>query len=85
MKGITSASTTRWQVQIAHGGKQHYIGTYKTELEAALAYDAAARKHRPDWRRVVNFPDVSQIVSGFGGFPYKGYDPKDCPATTAWP
>ena len=47
MKGITSASTTRWQVQIAHGGKQHYIGTYKTELEAALAYDAAARRHRP--------------------------------------
>ena len=34
---------------------------------------------------VVNFSDVAQIVSGFGGFPYKGYDPADCPDTPDWP
>ncbi len=34
---------------------------------------------------VLNFSDIGQIISGFGGFPYKGYDPADCPDVGAWP
>ncbi len=34
---------------------------------------------------VLNFSDVGQIISGFGGFPYKGYDPADCPDSGTWP
>ncbi len=34
---------------------------------------------------VLNFSDIGQILSGFGGFPYKGYDPKDCPDSGTWP
>jgi hypothetical protein len=36
---------TRWQAQISYGGKLHYIGTFGTKQEAALAYDRAAREH----------------------------------------
>ena len=45
------------RVQIAYGGRQHYVGTFKSEFEAALAYDREARQHRPDWERLVNFPN----------------------------
>jgi hypothetical protein len=29
----------RWRVQITHGGRTHYVGQYRTLLEAARAYD----------------------------------------------
>jgi hypothetical protein len=34
----------KWRVQIQHAGIQHYIGTFQTEQEAALAYNTMAVK-----------------------------------------
>ncbi len=35
---------TPWYAQIEHQGAKHFLGTFKTELEAAKAYDSAARR-----------------------------------------
>lgn len=37
--------TSKWKAQISISGKNKYIGRYKTESEAAKAYDAEAKKH----------------------------------------
>jgi AP2-like factor (ANT lineage) len=40
-----SASKKRWRAEIKYDGRNHYIGTFVTKQEAALAYDTAAREH----------------------------------------
>lgn len=45
----------KWYAQCSHGGENAYIGTYNTELEAALAYDKRGRElKRPEEK--LNFP-----------------------------
>lgn len=40
-----SDSRSRWIARICYGGRQHYIGSFKTPQEASSAYFEAAKKH----------------------------------------
>jgi hypothetical protein len=59
----------RYQVQcrrklFVEGNKKAFIGTFKDEIEAAKAYDAAVRKHMPSAKipNMLNFPTPSEIA-----------------------
>jgi hypothetical protein len=45
----------RWIATLAHNGKRHYLGYFKTQQSAARAYDAVAREHFGEFA-VLNFP-----------------------------
>jgi len=55
--------TKDWEVQIKHKGKHHWIGRFKSEVEAAKAHDKAAKKYHGEFARL-NFPEpqISQIT-----------------------
>jgi len=46
----------KWYSQIRANGKRQFLGLFVNEIEAAKAYDAAARKHFQDFARL-NFND----------------------------
>jgi len=45
----------RWRARIRVNGKRIYLGSFKTELDAAHAYDKAARKYHREFASL-NFP-----------------------------
>ncbi|MGA2173235.1 MAG: HNH endonuclease [Sedimentisphaerales bacterium] len=45
-----------WNVQVVREGEMVYFGRYKDEVEAAKAYDEAAKKYHGEFARL-NFPD----------------------------
>jgi hypothetical protein len=56
-KGVTfDKKTGRWQAQIAVENKRRWLGRYDTELEAAMAYDLAAREFQGEYAR----PNIPQ-------------------------
>jgi len=44
-----------WDSQIMHNGKKIWVGRFQTQIDAARAYDEAARKYHGEFARL-NFP-----------------------------
>lgn len=53
----------RWQAAIKVGAKSHHLGHFKTEEDAARAYDKAVRMYRALYTvmRPLNFPDEGEV------------------------
>jgi hypothetical protein len=57
-KGVHwNQQNNRWEVNMSHGGKRIRHGRFRTEEEAARAYDALALKHHGEFARL-NFPEA---------------------------
>ena len=52
-----------WNVQVVLEGKYVFFGRYKSEIEAARAYDAAAKKYHGEFARL-NFPESATKTPG---------------------
>ncbi|GIL52465.1 hypothetical protein Vafri_8341 [Volvox africanus] len=62
-KGVSLYRRTgRYEAHIWHEGRQLHIGTYKTDVEAALAYDRVSRYLRGP-AAVLNFPDEASAAA----------------------
>jgi hypothetical protein len=58
-KGVDWAhSMNRWRARILVNGKRIYLGSFNSELEAAKAYDLAAKKHHGQFA-TLNFPRLA--------------------------
>lgn len=54
-RGVSQTHNGKWIAQICYAGNRSHLGTFDNELEAAHAYDEAAKKHHGDRARL-NFP-----------------------------
>ncbi len=59
-KGVDLADDKkRWRVRIRVNGKRIYLGSFENEIDAAKAYDIAAKKYYRDFA-ALNFPEISR-------------------------
>ncbi len=68
-RGVSLLPNNKWLAQIKYGGRNHHIGSFDEEEEAAKAYDVAAREHHGGTART-NFDEAGQRVvdpAGSGG------------------
>lgn len=76
-KGVSRTGRSRvrpWIAQIRAGGTVRYIGSYATELEAALAYDQVARALRGEFANL-NFPGTEvPLLDGVQKILQKNFD-----------
>jgi hypothetical protein len=55
-KGVSTArNSTKWRARIMIDGKEQYLGSFDNEIDAARAYDIAAREHFGEYAHL-NFP-----------------------------
>jgi hypothetical protein len=60
-KGVTwSAPHKQWRVNVRVDGKRHYVGLFRDPVEAAKAYDKAAKQHHGEFARL-NFADKESV------------------------
>ena len=62
-KGVSrKSSTAKWRANIKCGEKNLYLGTFATEIQAAIAYDKAARVYYGEFA-YQNFPTIDLHAS----------------------
>jgi hypothetical protein len=61
--GVSQYRNGKWKAQIKSAHKVTGLGYYASQVQAALAYDAAARVHHGEFARL-NFPTIAEYVAG---------------------
>lgn len=66
-RGVQRVSSGRWSAKIEKKGKKRiHLGTYDSDVEAALSYDRMARRVHGD-RAKLNFPDAPPVRGSASG------------------